>query len=299
MSKVIFLFFALFFLLLSFFPGSQSFTYFSENSICVLFILALGIPHGAVDNILFLSRAKLSKVRFYVTYISVILANVIIWILFPRLSLLFFLLLSAYHFGQSQFVHYLKKQDVLAKVIYTSWGICIISGLLLLNFNNLEILTDMTLSFSKLSSPVYKRILEVSFGGSLIFILAGLILLLKQKRIALEKVFLEVIILLVILLSFKIFSPLVGFTLYFVILHSIKVLEEEFVYLKSENIVRNTVSFVGLLLPFSLLSVFGILLIFALIHFKLIPFTYGFAFLIIISSITMPHAVVMQRFYGK
>lgn len=298
MSKVIFLFFALFFLLLSFTPVSQGLTFISENDICVLLILALGIPHGAIDNVLFLSRSGVGKIRFYTVYIGIILINAIIWVLLPKISLLFFLLLSSYHFGQSQFVHYIKKQDLIAKGAYMSWGVCIISGLLLLNFNNLEILTEMTSAFQYLTNPIYQRMLELSFGSSLFFLLITMIILLKQNRISLEKVFLESIILMVILLSFKIFSPLVGFTLYFVILHSIKVLEEEFTYLKSENLVRNILNFIQLLLPFSLLSIFGIFFIFALIYFQFIPFTYGFAFLIVISSITMPHAVVMQRFYG-
>ena len=71
-----------------------------------LFIILAGIPHGALDHLveeksLAGERKSFSMVRFLVKYIAIILAYAALWFITPALSLLVFLLISAWHFGES------------------------------------------------------------------------------------------------------------------------------------------------------------------------------------------------------
>lgn len=69
-------------------------------------LLFLGIPHGAVDHII--SRktkekeaSTFSLVEFFGKYLAQMLLYALLWFLAPTLSLLFFLALSVWHFGES------------------------------------------------------------------------------------------------------------------------------------------------------------------------------------------------------
>ncbi|TVR41045.1 MAG: hypothetical protein EA394_06785 [Bacteroidia bacterium] len=71
-----------------------------------LFVILVGIPHGALDHLVeersLLGQQKdFSMIRFLVRYIAIILAYAILWFITPVLSLLVFLLISAWHFGES------------------------------------------------------------------------------------------------------------------------------------------------------------------------------------------------------
>ena len=59
-------------------------------------MLSIGIPHGSVDHIIAFINPKArkfdSKLIFYTTYLSLIIFNIIIWVLSPFLGLLVFLI---------------------------------------------------------------------------------------------------------------------------------------------------------------------------------------------------------------
>ena len=71
-----------------------------------IFVILIGIPHGAVDHLVeekyFQKQKKpFSLFRFLLKYILQILAYALLWFFMPVLSLSLFLLLSAWHFGES------------------------------------------------------------------------------------------------------------------------------------------------------------------------------------------------------
>ena len=108
----------------------------------------------------------------------------------------------------------------------------------------------------------------------------------------------ELLVLSLVLICFFLMPLLIGFTLYFVILHSFKVLREEFNFLLSDQKVHSFKSFMAMITPFTLLSIFGIAFLFGLIYFDIFNMSYGYCLLIVISSITLPHVFVMDNFYG-
>jgi len=71
-----------------------------------IFVILIGIPHGAVDHLVeekyFQKQKKpFSLFRFLFKYILQIAAYALLWFITPVLSLSLFLLLSAWHFGES------------------------------------------------------------------------------------------------------------------------------------------------------------------------------------------------------
>ncbi|MEM9981383.1 MAG: Brp/Blh family beta-carotene 15,15'-dioxygenase [Bacteroidota bacterium] len=297
MSKITFLFLVIFYLLLTLFAGGISLSSFQEMQVCLFFVLILGIPHGAIDNILYFSKHKVSKLRFYTIYLAIIALNVLFWLWLPGLALLSFLLLSAYHFGQSQFTNYFRKESAGLTIFYSVWGVALLSGLV---YFNTEATYQLLTTIEGLNTPS-KMQLALATQGMLIttatFTLLILLLLGIKRYLPWEKVLLEGILFFLMQISFFLFPLLIGFTLYFIVLHSIKVLQDEYRYLIAQKIVRSLQNFVKLLLPLSLVSIVGVLIIFGLIYLQWIPISYVFAFLILISSITVPHAYVMKVFY--
>jgi hypothetical protein len=105
----------------------------------------------------------------------------------------------------------------------------------------------------------------------------------------------------VIHLSFYLLPVFIGFTLYFVVLHAFRVLEQEFIYLRTKSINQDLClkGFIKLLAPLSLISFVGIGLLVYLVYIKIIIISEALLGFIIISMLTLPHSFVMEKFYRK
>ena len=80
---------------------------FQNQIIGSFFLISLfGIPHGSIDNVIFLNETKISKSKFYFLYILSILIYSVFWYIIPLYSLILFFLISSYHFGESQLANY-------------------------------------------------------------------------------------------------------------------------------------------------------------------------------------------------
>lgn len=297
MTKAIFLFFSSFFLILSTYTGVVSLSPPQQMVICLSFIFLIGIPHGAIDNVLFLREHKVSTFKFYLNYLGTIAANFVLWMFFPLVAYSLFIFISAYHFGESQFSKYFKKTSWESILLYTLWGSSILSGLIFFNFEEMDQLIASIDDFASFDLIHHKALCQGIFIGTTSGTIVALLGMLLQKRIGGEVLAIELMTIALIFLSFSLFPLLIGFTLYFVTLHSYKVLVQEYKYLLAQNIVRSTLSFVKLVLPFTLISVMGILGIFWLIQSEVIQMSYAYTLLVLISCITVPHAYVMTRFY--
>jgi Brp/Blh family beta-carotene 15,15'-monooxygenase len=82
----------------------------TELVFCIGLLLATGIPHGALDHLVEQERSlrqsqPFSLPRFMVRYVVLIALYGLGWVLFPVLSLILFLLISAWHFGETDLEH--------------------------------------------------------------------------------------------------------------------------------------------------------------------------------------------------
>lgn len=264
------------------------------------FILLLGIPHGAIDNILVKQDLPVSNAHFIALYVAIIGINMLLWIVLPQAAYVLFLLLSAFHFGQSQFSHYFKNRRLVHRALSFSWGLAVLSALILFNIEQIDQLTSGHPDFASFAPLHPFSFIQFLFGTATAATLVILIwLAFFHRELKREHVLLETIILALIFTTFYLVPLIIGFTLYFVVLHSYKVLGEEYRFLRLADTVKSRFGFIKLLTPFSLLSFLGIAALFFLIYFGVIDISYGYCVLIIISSITLPHVFVMNQFYKR
>ena len=278
------------------------YTYFGDINFdyqiigCFLLIILFGIPHGAIDHIVYKTQNNISNTKFYSFYLSLIVLYTVFWFIFPKWCLILFLLLSAYHFGESQFSEF-NFNSVLKKLSSVFCGMIVISSLIYYNQSELINLSNMY-SDTKVFEEVFNSsIIEVSFYTSIILFFLLLLYEFIFNNNNIDDLFTILFEMILIHVTFYLFSVLIGFTLYFIFLHSLKVLKQEFQFLK-KNIGDLTVKrFIIMLLPFTALSMFFLLVFYIGIVTGFLRIS-TFLFLIVgISVITLPHVFIMANFY--
>jgi Brp/Blh family beta-carotene 15,15'-monooxygenase len=216
----------------------------------------------------------------------------------PYFSLFIFFLISFYHFGQSQFSFIQLKEKNLIKIgLYLVWGASIIGGLFYHHYDVLINFFNETSHFSETASIITEQSLLVFFiVNTLLSVLLMGVCLLKVQPDA-KRFWTEIGIFFLLHLAFFTLPPLLAFSIYFAIWHSLKVLDEEYVYMKKIGSIKGLKGFVKLLLPYSSISIVGALLIiagFSYFQFSISPF---FLTIIFLSVLTLPHSVVMMNWY--
>jgi Brp/Blh family beta-carotene 15,15'-monooxygenase len=299
MTKVHFSFIIIFLLLLAAYPLLGQVSTMTQTLVAMGIIMLFGVPHGAIDNILFLEKSSMSPFRFYAYYIGAIVLNVVSWFLFPAFSLCLFLAISSYHFGQSQFVGTLKAPWRWSNVLYFFWGMAVILSFV---YFNTAALKELTLSIPDLHAfevLINQAWIMGLFVGSILVCLALLLRALAKGILSTNAFAIEIYLLALICLLAYLTNFIIGFTLFFTIIHSFKVFQSEYNHFYPNSERLQLVPFLLKLLPLSLVSFVGAGLLFGMIHLGIAPLSYPFAILLSISSITLPHVFVMERFYAN
>lgn len=77
----------------------------TEFMVAAMLIALAGIPHGSLDHKIAMHRNKgLDLPRFLLQYITSALLFLLVWLVAPGIALVLFLLLTAWHFGETDFV---------------------------------------------------------------------------------------------------------------------------------------------------------------------------------------------------
>lgn len=286
------------YLLLNLFQGFKNIGIEDQLIYSSLFILLIGIPHGAIDHILLFKKREMSQIKFYAIYLGLIIGFIVMWHLSPIYSLLFFLLISAFHFGESQFAD-IKFYPFLKNMFYFFWGLSLLSTLIFYNIDELNNVTqyfDDTLELEKIYNTDKVRILFYFTNAFTVLAIFAITLL---KKIKIERLLSEIFLLFLIHITFYLFPFIIGFTLYFVALHSLKVMNDEYMFFKEEKSDFSLIDFLKMLAPYSILSIFFTTILLSLSYFNYIPYSIPFLSIMIISVITLPHAIVMNIFYNE
>ena len=280
------------------------YTYFGDINFeyqiigCFLLIILFGIPHGAIDHIVYKTQNNISNIKFYTFYLSLIVLYTVFWFIFPKWCLILFLLLSAYHFGESQFSEF-NFNSLFKKLSSIFCGMIVISSLIYYNQSELIKLSNMYSDTKVFESVFNSSIIEVSFYTSIILFLLLLLYEFVFNNNNIDDLFTILFEMILIHVTFYLFSVLIGFTLYFIFLHSLKVLKQEFQFLKKNTGDLTIKRFIIMLLPFTALSIFFLLVFYIGIVTGLLKIS-TFLFLIVgISVITLPHVFIMANFYNN
>ena len=195
--------------------------YLKNNSlliICLFLILCIGISHGSLDHI---KGKKLIKILgfksyyfFYLGYISVGLATIFIWILFPKFLLFLFLIVAAYHFGKED-SEFINKNKNFELIYFFKGSLVIIAPLLFHKYETLTIFKSLNFDISQsifLNNEILYLFIFVSF-------ISNIILSLNKN---LNSISLLLMDFLSILILNYFLNPIIAFTIYFCFLHSIR-----------------------------------------------------------------------------
>tara|TARA_B000000475_G_scaffold255614_1_gene235434 strand:+ start:58 stop:927 length:870 start_codon:yes stop_codon:yes gene_type:complete len=251
----------------------------------IIVMLSIGIPHGSVDHIIAFinpnARKFKSKPIFYVIYLSLIVINIMIWIISPFLGLLVFLIISCYHFGETQVIGYNSTDNKLLNFVV---GANILLSLFLNNIAELQEILYIIPEFSNLNLSRFDNVFFLLFSVA-VLMLSIVNFDIKRK----VPLYAEMTILYMVFFHTDL---LTSFTLYFGFCHSLPMLMLEFKEFKNDNFAK----FYLKTLPFTILSIiFGFLLYQynndLLTSDNLILFVF-----IVISSLTVPHVFIMKDF---
>ncbi len=298
MNKITFVFIACFFMLLALYSGVSEFNTTGQVVPAIVFIALLGIPHGAIDHVLFLEKSSWSPAVFYLFYLSLIAIYVLAWLMAPIWSMALFLALSAYHFGQSQFAD-ITFSVKLKSLLYFAWGSTVLSGLIYFGGAEIAAIADGNPEMANLTAVMNPQFYHVLLIASALVVAVILTYGVLKKVISLERVAIEVFVMGLIQFSFLVFPILTAFTLFFVVIHSLKVLSDEYDFMRDLKRKFSVGAFLKLLLPYTFLSLFGSAFLLFVSYMNWLPISNLLLVFILISVLTLPHSIVMEGFYRK
>lgn len=215
------IFFMAFGLLLIFFDKQNAFFKISDVSsslaIVFLIIMSFGVSHGASDSIVIwdtFSKLKAKALAFF-TYLFIVFLGLFLWFQSPALGLIILLLMSIFHFGESDLA-YLKKAS---RSIKLSWGFAMTLLPIIFFERDVKAIFDLLVNFD-ISLKIFfvLKILTLFFICNFLF-LVYISDVIKRKDKTL--LFLEFLIT-IFLASFL--EPLYWFIIYFCFLHGIRAL---------------------------------------------------------------------------
>lgn len=185
------------------------------------------------------------------------------------------------------------------KILYFTWGSAILAALFSFNHGELMVLLEMY-EDTRIFIPIFDLytmviIFIVSFAFTL-FLIANLYL---SNKLTTRELLNELLILSLIILTFFQLPLIVAFTVYFVMQHSLKVLIQEYTFLKNSKSMFSVRKFIFSLAPFSLMAIFFLAILFVLYSLGKLPVSVSLLVFILISTITIPHSIVMESFYSS
>jgi len=283
------------FILFTLFGGS--FSQVAEWVIGFILIGLVGMSHGSIDHILAIEVLHIlpkKKTNYFITiYMGIILLYVGLWLISPLVSFVLFLVYSAYHFGQAD-TELITQQltSKSRKAIGFNYGLLILSTLVVAN--SLNIVTIFPDWFKTFVSPDWVvTVSDYVFTISLIVQVLVLAVLTFYTKINIKYLLNFVIQLVIIFVLFVLLPPLISFSLYFGLWHSLLVLQKEYHAIRAAKVVSNTKDFIRKLIPFTFLSLIGLIVIIYLGRANA-----HFTTLIAISVLALPHTLLMDRVYN-
>ena len=252
-----------------------------ESLLFILGLITVGIPHGAVDHLLESGNLHSKiKLNFVIKYLGAAFMYFILWLLFPNIALLFFLIYSIWHFGQADINEWkIQNNNGFKNWI---WG-GILLGIILYG-HSVEtniILKNMGVELFQINEKTGKTI---SISLTLLAFIWGF----WERKLAM--------ILSCVFLAISIQLPLItAFGLYFIGQHSI----HGWGHLKEGLNVNNTSLYMKAL-PFTL----GAFLLFFILYIFIEKRLFNefqsqiiSVFFIFTSCISFPHILTMNVFY--
>lgn len=259
----------------------------SEWIMALILISSVGLLHGAND-LQIISKLKgaqgLSKKRALLSYLLVILGVLVVFSFNRALALSFFVLISAFHFGQQHLSKLISGTILVRYVLYTLYGGAVFG--LLFYTHPLESAT----AIAEISNVFLSEADFLLFSG--ITFISWLVVFVSTNYSKIGMMFVEVALLLLLTALFYQVNLVLAFALYFVFWHAIPSLSDQFNLLFGTTSFRSVTTYMRQSAVFWVLSVIGLAAVFSLVYFENktpLPLLVYF-----LAAITFPHVIVMS-----
>ncbi len=270
----------------------SAFEYLRDNNLLIFslfLILSLGISHGALDHIKGKKLIKLlnykSTITFYILYIFTGLSIIFLWLMFPKMLLLVFLIVASFHFGKedSEFINYKPGHNL---IYFLKGSLVITAPLLFHKTETLEIFNNLNFNISQsylISDQFLCLFIIVSFFAN--------ILISSNKQIEIKSILIMDFMSILLLNYFL--TPILAFTFYFCFLHSIRHSFKLSNELNKNNFIKGFKEFIIKAIPLTILT--AILFLISLLFLKNNYFLDSAISKIIfigLASLTFPHILL-------
>ena len=261
--------------------------------ICLFLIISIGISHGAMDNFKANKLLKIYKIKnktiFFIIYILISAFIILIWSLYTSFTLVFFLLVASYHFGREDTAFLHEGNSNFDQFLYLIKGSLIVFSPLFFHFDEtlkifeILFLSEKALIILENEHWIINVCISLSVLGYFYFVY-------QNKFKDFEILFLDM---LSILILNYIFNPLIAFTIYFCLLHSIRHIISISYELDPKSFLNGTKIFIKKALPLTIVTaVLYLLAIFFLSNSYVLSDVIIKVIFIGLASLTFPHILL-------
>lgn len=261
-----------------------------------ILIFSFGILHGSNDilliNSIAKSKGKNTFVKVLFSYLLTVFSAVIVFYFFPLVALFFFVLFSAFHFGEQHWEYRELKLSIRVKgSLYLIYGMLILNILFVLNSSDvIEIVASIS------NTTITQKLIVYSFiCSATIFALLLVYLLFKSKPFK-SIILKEIAYLLIFAIIFKVSTLIWGFTIYFIFWHSIPSLYEQVSFIYGNFDKQTVLKYMKTAFPYWLASIIGITIVYFIFKDDTIFNAIFFSF---IAAVTFPHALVINKMFDN
>lgn len=258
-----------------------------------ILIFMIGILHGSNDIVLshktFFKKSN-STVRIIAYYVLIVLLGSLLFYFSPTFGLFLFILVSSYHFGEQhwQFMNN-KKNKIEISFFQFTYGLTIL--MILFNAHDKEVKNII-------HSIINYSVDFLNFNFILIALLSVLFILgislYSKMEVFKDKLLINIFYLGVFTLIFYSASLIWAFAIYFVIWHSLPSIRDQ-IYFIHGSISNSTVKkYLLTALPFWIISLVGILVLYILLKDTILFESLFFSFL---AAITFPHVMIIIEMF--
>ena len=259
-------------------------------------IFSFGVLHGSNDILLIdtfsNSKTKYTFLRVLCTYLFAVFSVIILLYLVPAVALVIFIVFSAFHFGEQHWDYRLiKVPEVILNIFYLLYGLLVLQILFFLNQDDVTIIVN-----SIISDTIPENLIRYCFIFNIAaFVLLSFYMFFKSRAFK-KNILIELFYLLVFTIIFKVSTLIWGFTIYFILWHSIPSLFEQVVFIYGDFSKQNLLSYCKKAFPYWIISLIGITIAYFLFKNTKIFNTIFFSF---IASVTLPHALIINKMFGR
>ena len=254
-----------------------------------ILILTFGVLHGANDITLIssFSTKKDSTKPLLLAYLGAVAMVSVLFLVSKGAALVFFIAISAYHFGEQHLGKQVGESNVLIKALFFTYGLVILFMIFVLQLDKVEkIIFDVSGWVVGKGYFMYTLII-----ASCTLVAISITLYVKGQLIM--NPVKELFSFFVLGLVFANSSLIWGFAIYFVFWHSMPSLKDQLDYLYGNASSATFKKYLKTSSIYWLISIGGLFLLYWLLKDKIDFFIT--AVLYVLAAITFPHVLVMSK----